>query len=66
MNDGTFHNAPFIKPHIDGPMLVCRDGFFRWLSLSERFLVFIGASSAWELEKKEMARRRKQMKGQPA
>lgn len=44
--------SPFIKKHIDGLMIVFRDGRMRWLSVYERFLVFIGLENAHSLERK--------------
>jgi len=42
---------PRIDPHhIDGPLLVMRDGSLHWLTLWERFMVWAGWSDALDLE----------------
>jgi len=38
--------------HIDGPLLVCKDGTPHWLTLRERFLLFIGKTTIEELNEK--------------
>lgn len=44
---------PYIKAkHIDGPLLVYRDGQMHWLTLWERFLFLFGWTDAEKLERK--------------
>ena len=44
---------PFIKwKHVDGAVLVCRNGTMVWLTLWEQFLHGIGLTNARKLEKK--------------
>ena len=44
---------PSIRPnHIDGPLLVFRDGQMHWLTLWERFLFHFGWIDAEKLESK--------------
>ncbi len=38
--------------HIDGPLLVFRDGQMHWLTLWERFLFACGLTDAWKIERK--------------
>jgi len=41
----------FVMNHIDGPMLVFRDGQLHWLTLWERFLVWAGIATAESIER---------------
>lgn len=44
---------PEIRPnHIDGPLLVFRDGQLHWLTYWERLLVALGQADAESLERK--------------
>ena len=44
---------PYIKPkHIDGPLLVYRDGQMHWLTLAERFRLWMGWEDAETIEAK--------------
>ena len=44
---------PFINVHhIDGPLLSLRDGRLHWLTLRERFLLWLGLTNAHMLEHK--------------
>ena len=44
---------PHIKwRHIDGPLLVMRDGTLHWLTLWERFTCWLDVSSALSIERK--------------
>lgn len=46
-------NAPHLTMHhVDGPLLTCRDGQLHWLSLRERFRVWLGWDNAESLERK--------------
>ncbi|MGE5522364.1 MAG: hypothetical protein ACM3SS_01520 [Rhodospirillaceae bacterium] len=46
-------NRPHIqRNHIDGPLLYLRDGRLHWLTLKERFLLWIGGTDAYKLERK--------------
>jgi hypothetical protein len=38
--------------HIDGPLLVCRNGSLHWLSWLDRLRVWIGADDIYSLERK--------------
>lgn len=38
--------------HIDGPLLVYRDGQMHWLTLWERFRCWRGWDDAWSIERK--------------
>jgi hypothetical protein len=38
--------------HIDGPLLIFRDGQMHWLTLWERFLLRLGMTDAKKLERK--------------
>ncbi len=38
--------------HIDGPLLIFRDGQMHWLTLWERFQFWLGFTDAEKLEKK--------------
>lgn len=40
------------RNHIDGPLLVMRDGSLHWLTLMERFALCLGRTNAHELEAK--------------
>jgi hypothetical protein len=47
------YSKPWIKwNHIDGPLLVCRDGTPHWLTLWERLLLRIGLTDVVKLDKK--------------
>jgi len=48
------HNEePFINwKHIDGPLLICRDGHLHWLTLWERFQYHFGLTDLYALEEK--------------
>lgn len=41
-----------VRNHIDGPMLIFRDGQLHWLTLWERLLLAFGWADAERLEKK--------------
>lgn len=41
-----------VKNHIDGPMLIMADGQLHWLSLSERFQLWMGWTDARKLQSK--------------
>lgn len=44
---------PYIQwTHIDGPVLHLRNATLRWLTLWERFLIWIGSEDARSLERK--------------
>jgi len=46
-----YATEPHIKmDHIDGPVLVTTDGQMIWLSLWDRFLLWIGGTDAHDLE----------------
>jgi len=55
-NPGIAHSwsgrPSFVMKHIDGPLLVFRDGQMHWLTLWERFLVWAGRQTAESLERK--------------
>jgi hypothetical protein len=42
----------FVMKHIDGPMIVFRDGQMHWLTFGERFLVWIGCATPESIERK--------------
>lgn len=44
-------DPPRIRKHIDGPILVMRNGGHKWISLSDRVRLFFGL---WTLEDLEM------------
>ena len=44
---------PFINwKHIDGPLLYARDGQLHWLTLWERFCMWIGVDDIYSIERK--------------
>jgi hypothetical protein len=45
-------SRPSLMKHIDGPMLVFRDGQMHWLTLFERFLVWVGRATPESIERK--------------
>ena len=46
-------SRPYIKwTHIDGPLLVYRDGQMHWLTVWERFCCQLGVSTAQSIETK--------------
>lgn len=55
---GGFHGWPAeSRPsiqmnHIDGPVLYFRNGEIQWLTLFERFMVWVGRADAFSLERK--------------
>lgn len=50
------HAVPYIRwGHIDGPVLHLRNASMHWLTLSERFLVWVGWHDARSLERKHAA-----------
>lgn len=47
------HAKPYInRRHVDGPVLVCRNGEMRWLTPFERLCLRLGRTDAYKLEKK--------------
>lgn len=38
--------------HIDGPLLVCRNGALRWLTYRDRVRMWIGLDDIYSLERK--------------
>jgi hypothetical protein len=40
------------KNHVDGPVLYMRTGELHWLTLWERFLLWLGRTDAYRLERK--------------
>ena len=47
-----YNDLPCIKPHIDGPMLLCSDGSFVWLSMLDRMLLFFEITDVSKLDRK--------------
>ena len=44
---------PYIKwKHIDGPLLVCRNGAMHWLTWRDRILFRLGREDIYSLERK--------------
>jgi len=39
------------EPHVDGHILICRDGTIKWLTLLERILLILGIKNAKSLDK---------------
>lgn len=40
------------RNHVDGPVLIKSDCTLRWLTFSERILLFLGLTNAVELDKR--------------
>jgi hypothetical protein len=52
-NGYGFDARPHIQlDHIDGPLLLLRDGRLHWLTLAERILLWLGRTDAAQLERK--------------
>lgn len=48
-------SEPYIKwKHIDGPLLVCRDGQMHWLTWRQRFSMWVGWRDIYDLEREIM------------
>ena len=44
---------PYIRwYHIDGPLLICRNGAMHWLTWSDRFWMWLGRDDIYALERK--------------
>jgi len=41
---------PYLRSHIDGPILVMRSGGHKWLTIRERIALFIGLTTLDDLE----------------
>ena len=54
-NHGVFCEAsePFIDwKHVDGPLLICSTGNLHWLTLGDRFRLWVGLNTIKELDER--------------
>ncbi len=47
-------NPSIVWKHIDGPLLICRDGTIHWLTTRERIWMKLGLTNIDQLETKYM------------